>query len=240
MKFECNYIIGLTDVAKSNKITNKAILKIMENAGGMHSETVNYGLNSIEKTSLSWILLAWKVKVIKRPIYNTEITINTWARNSNKAFTYRDFEIYNKEGELLIIATSKWALLDLKRGKISELTGDIISPYQSEEISVFEEKTVDKLREPKTVQSKITYKVLRSDIDINNHVHNLYYLDFAYEALPEEIYRNEELNNIEIMYKKEIKLGEQILCLYTREENQNIITIKSMNENVLHAIIKIY
>ena len=37
-------------------------------------------------------------------------------------------------------------------------------------------------------------------------MHNLYYLDLAYEALPEDIYNNKRpFNNVKIVYKKEIK-----------------------------------
>ena len=64
MIYKCTYRIGLTDVRMSNNMTNKSILKVLENAGGMHSEEVGYGLNSIEKTGLSWVFLGWKVKVI--------------------------------------------------------------------------------------------------------------------------------------------------------------------------------
>lgn len=240
MIYKCKYIIGLTDVGMSNKITNKAILKVLENAGGMHSELVGYGLNSIEKTNLSWVLLGWKVKVINRPKYNTELNIHTWARDSNKISTYRDFEIYDENNNLLIIATSKWILVNLEKGKMAELTPEIIDLYQKEEKSVFEERTISKIKEPNDCSNKISYPILRSDIDINNHVHNIYYLDFAYEALPENIYKNDECNNIEIMYKKQIKLGDTILCKYCREENSHIISIKSEDDKILHAIIKLY
>ena len=37
------------------------------------------------------------MNVIKRPIYNEELTINTWGRDSNRIFTYRDYEIYKQK-----------------------------------------------------------------------------------------------------------------------------------------------
>lgn len=240
MIYKCTYRIGLTDVRMSNNMTNKSILKVLENAGGMHSEEVGYGLNSIEKTGLSWVLLGWKVKVIKRPKYNTQISIHTWARDSNRVFTYRDYEIYDDNNNLLVIATSKWTLVDINKGKMAELTPEIINLYKREDKSVFEERNMPKLKEPASAISEISYPILRSDIDINNHVHNLYYLDFAYEALPEDAYRAEECDNIEIMYKKQIKLGDKIVCKYSKENNEHIISIKSEDESVLHAIVKLY
>ena len=97
-----------------------------------------------------------------------------------------------------------------------------------------------KLKEPTTIIRKQEYKAQRRDIDINKHIHNLYYLDYAYEVLPEEVYEAPECNNIEIMYKKQIRLNDEFKCLYTKEKNQNIVTMKSEDENTLHAIIKLY
>lgn len=240
MIFKCNYRIGIEDIDNNNEMNNKAVLKMLENAGGRHSESVGYGLNTMYITGLSWVLLAWKVKIIKRAKYDSLVEIRTWARNSNKVFTYRDYEIYDENGELLVIATSKWTLIDIYNGTIAGLSKDVIEKYGDEEKSVFEERNIEKLIEPKTEISKINYNILRSDIDMNNHVHNLCYLDFAYEVLPEKIYRSEECKNIEIMYKRQIKFGDEIVCKYTLENEKNIVTIKSKDGNTLHSIVKLY
>lgn len=240
MIYECEKILGFEDVGKSNKMSNIAVIRAFENAAGMHSEKVNWGLNSIDRTGISWILLGWKVKIINRPKYNEKLLIKTWGRDSNKAFTYRDYELYDEANKLCAIATSKWAIIDVKKGKLAEITPEMIASYECESKKVFEDKSNLKLKEPKTVKSEITYKVQRRDIDVNNHVHNLYYLSYAYEALPQEIYEQGEYCNIEIMYKSQIKLSDEIKCLYTEEEGQNIITIKSIDNKVLHSIIKLY
>ena len=37
---------------------------------------------------------------------------------------------------------------------------------------------------------EMIYNIQRRDIDINQHMHNLSYLDMAYEILPDNIYNN--------------------------------------------------
>ena len=76
-------------------------------------------------------------------------------------------------------------------------------------------------------------------IDINKHLHNIYYLDIAKEALPEEIAFGNELNNFEIMYKKEIKLGEIVKALYSFEDGYHYVTIKSEDESIIHSIMRL-
>ena len=42
------------------------------------------------------------------------------------------------------------------------------------------------------------------------------------------------------MYKKQIRLNDEFKCLYTKEKDKNVVTIKSADENILHAIVKLY
>ena len=206
MTFIENFKMGLTDIEKDNKIKNIAILKMLENIGSYHSDIAGYGTNDIPIKKLSWILLDWKLKVIKRPTYGETLEIHTWARVANKFFTYRDFEIYDGNKNLCAIATSKWTLINIEEGKMSKITEDVINSYKPEEKEVFEKEKLEKLQEPKEFISSIKYEIKRKDIDINKHMHNLYYLDLAYEALPEEVYNTNIFDNVRIMYKKEIKL----------------------------------
>lgn len=236
---EKKYTLGLTDVGRKNKISNKAIIKMLEDVGGIESEKAGYGLNEIEENHLSWVLLAWKVKVLRRPIYNEEVIARTWARDGNKVFTYRDYEIYDSNGKLCVIATSKWTLVDIRTLKLVGISEEVRSKYTFFNKSVFEEE-IEKLKEPKSVIKENDYKILRSQIDVNRHVHNLYYLDIAYEILPEDIYYGEEKDNIEITYKKQIKLNDDIMCKYTIEDGKDIVTIKSKDNKVLHAIVRLY
>ena len=98
---------------------------------------------------------------------------------------------------------------------------------------------LDKLKEPSSYLQEFNYQILRSNIDVNQHMHNLYYLDLAYETLPESVYQTANFSHVEIMYKRECKLGDHITCLYSFENGQHIITIKSEDEKQLHAIIQL-
>lgn len=228
---------GLKDIGKENKVKNRALLEYLENIGAYHSDMAGYGANDTEKTNVGWILLDWRLEVINRPKYGSILNINTWGKGMNKFFTYRDFEIYDENNNLCAIATSKWALIDIRSRKMTRLTEEMVNSYKLEEKDVFSKREMDKIKEPEEYSSSITYTVLRKDIDINKHMHNLYYLDLAYEVLPEEIYNQRPFDNVRITYKKEIKLGETIVCKYAKIKNEHIIVIKSKDEKNMHAII---
>lgn len=241
MIFKENFKIQLKDIGKENYIKNIGILEIFENIGTHHSDIAGHGPNSIEESGVSWVLLDWKLQVIKRPKYGRNLSVYTWARTIGgeikKAYTYRDYEMYNEKGELCAIGTSKWVLVNVKTGKITKIDESIIEKYNVEDKNVFNIDELDKIKIPENFENEITYTVGRKDIDINGHMHNLYYLDLAYEVLPEEVYRKRPFDNVRIQYKKEIKLGDIIKCKYTFEENKHIITISSEDDTKIHAII---
>ncbi len=197
---------GLKDIGKDNTIKNRAILEILENVAAYHSDTVSYGANQTDTNRTAWILLDWNLQVLKRPKYGQVLTVKTWGRDVKKFFTFRDFEIYDEKQELCVIATSKWALIDIDERKMVRLTEEIMNRYEPEEKSVFSEEKLGKLKLPTEFSASIEYKVIRKDIDVNKHMHNLYYLDLAYEAMPEEVYEQRPFDNVRITYKKEIKL----------------------------------
>lgn len=237
--FEYDFNIRLRDVGFNNELSNQAILGFFEDIGGLHSDSVGYGLNKIYETRLSWVLLHWKIEVFKRAKYGDKIHIKTWSRYSQKFYSYRDFEMYDDNGNLLVIGTSKWTLINIDKG-LERISDEHIAKYQPEDKSVFNIIELPKLKEPEISNSAtFEYTVSRTDIDINKHMHNLYYLDIAYEALPDNVYENSNFTNVEIMYKTGALLGESLKCFYCFIDKEHYVIIKSFDERNLHCIIKL-
>lgn len=240
MIYKQNFKIGLKDIGKNNEVNNRAILEYLEDIACYHSDSLGYGIGTSDKTQILWLLLDWKVKVIKRPKYGQTLNIHTWSRCFVKFYAYRDFEIYDEQNNLCIIASSKWLLLNKQTKKIAKIEPELGNKYESEpEKSVFQEKEIEKIKAPEEYKSSIIYQTKRKDIDVIGHMHNIYYLDLAYEALPLEIYEKRPFDEIRIMYKKEIKLGDTVICKYSKESDKHIVVIQSEDEKTLHAIIEL-
>lgn len=163
-----------------------------------------YGLNNIEKTGYTWMLLYWKIKVINRPRWNSELTVKTWPRAFEKVSSWRDFEVYDQAGNLVVIATTQWVLIDVRSQKVSRITETMQEEYGIEPKSVFEEELTGRLKPEENAKKITEYTAVKRDIDANHHVNNANYLDIAYDILPEDLSTNFE--NLEIYYKKQIKL----------------------------------
>lgn len=235
---ENKYRIGVKYVNQNRLLTLRGIILLLEDLACRHSDMVGFGINDTLKTNLSWVLLNWKIKILKEANYGSTVTVKTWSRDTNKLYTYRDFEIYDEKNNLICIASSKWVLLSTKTGHITQITDEIRNAYNPENKTVFEEPEISKLIEPSNANETFSFRVNRRDIDINNHMNNLYYLDYALEALPEDVYLK-KFKNVEITYKNSSKLGDIVNCFYKEQEDGYYVVMKSETSKILYAIIKL-
>lgn len=236
MFVEHTFFVGLEDIDFNNNLKIKSLLGFLEDIGGIHSNKVGYGLLDIPIKHRSWILLNWKVRIFKRPKYAENLKIVTWAYGMEKLYALRDFEIYNEKGELVIIASSKWVCFDTEKESIIKIDEEMRDSYTIENKKVFKEK-IEKLKEPDKYIDEAKLQITRDMIDVNRHVHNINYIDFATHILPYDVMQ--KATNIDVMYKREIKEDDKIKCKYGIEENFHYAVIKSEDEKVLHAIIRL-
>ena len=238
--FENKSRVDISRVNSSAYITNKGLLGLLEDTACLHSDKAGYGIKEIPLTHLSWVQLNWRVKILRRPIYGEILNIKTWAREATKVSTLRDFEVIDNQGNQICIATTRWTLTNINTQTITKITDDIIEKYEPDEYTIFPDFEFKKLKEPLQFSNEYTYTTQRKDIDVNKHMHNLNYLDLAYEALPEDIYFNKEFDNIEIMYKKSIVLGDTSKCLYAFDNGKHTVVIKDIADNALHCIVNLW
>ncbi|MBO6233610.1 MAG: hypothetical protein J6N78_06140 [Clostridia bacterium] len=236
MFVEHEFFIGLRDIDFQKNLKIKSMFSFLEDIGGIHSNIAGFGLLDIPVKHKSWVLLNWKLKFIRRPHYAETLKIKTWSRKIDKIYAYRDFEVYDENGQKVAIASSKWTLVDTQKLSICRIDEELLKSYTTENVQVFEEE-ITKLTEPKSYMQTCETQVTRDMIDINGHVHNLNYIDFAIQVVPFEIMRNAK--EVEVMYKKEIRDNSKIKCFYTIEDGFHYAVLKSEDEQTLHAIIKI-
>lgn len=258
MLFENDFRIRMRDIGKDNKASNAGIMSIMEETATLHSYDIGFAVNQCLEDNKSWILLDWDIRIIRRPEYNESVKTLTWTRKYDKITAYRDFQIKDTQGNVLVAATSRWLLMDIVRRRPCRLTEDITKKYESEPEHIAVCDDIEKINYPmdadelkqlisgadiKTANDKyneynvntVSYKVLKRDIDFNGHVHNLVYLDMALEALPDNI-SDTDYSAIRIEYKKEIMPKADVLCTYCRYDNSDIVIIST--DNIINCIVK--
>lgn len=232
--YENKYEVTISDIGSNNEMKLSSFLKYMQEVGAIHSGISGYGINNIKTTRKAWVILVWKVNVIRRPIWNEKIIIKTWNSKTEKMYYYRNFEIIDEKGEIICIAESQWIMMDVDTKKIQRITDDYLNKIIILESKVSISKINTKLTDKEKENIIHEFIVARRDVDTNNHMNNVIYLDMALEGLEEK--RVEDIKSFEIHYKLESKINEKIIC--TKVEDENTIYLLDENKEKIHAIVK--
>ena len=220
------------DIGKDFEMNNRSFLRILQEAANRASTDVGHGITDIEKNKTTWVLLYWRIKILKRAKYNDELTIKTWANFTKKIYSIRSFEVY-LEDELIAFADSKWVFVDANTHSILKIPDKIIQTYGQVEDRVFEDEFKDKFKLPDNLTEDLSYKTMKRDLDVNHHVNNIAYLDIANEMLPESLLLN--ATEIAVVYKKEIAYKDMVTCCYQNDT----VYLYNKEKNILNGIIKI-
>ena len=220
MVFERKHKVGVDEVNRKLLMTNRAIIVSFENTASFQSDSIHYGILDIPQTLLTWFVIDWKVRVIRRPLYGEELTIRTWGRDAARSFSYRDFEIYVND-ELCVQATSKWALLNVATRSFESVTQELLQRYGNDDtMSVFAERELEHMMVLDEYDSRTPIVIRKSDLDFNGHVNNVKYFDFLID------YANApEYDDFRITYRKEIRKEDQVYLCHSRISNRDLYAI---------------
>ena len=76
--------------------------------------------------------------------------------------------------------------------------------------------------------------VLRADVDNLGHMHNISYLDAAYDVMPEEYFNGPQFNFVSIEYRKELLKNDDVKTHFYKIDNGCII---SLNTDKINSVI---
>lgn len=216
MYFHYSYEPRISDYSPDGKITDYALLCLIEAGGNLHSLSVGEDIISMGNRGIAWIISEWRVRVIDRPLNGEALDIVTWVqKGSSRICSERCYKVLDKNKNLRAIAVAKLALIDVNEGKIMRLTPEFCDKYQPEEEGVFEERA-HRMTERENYDFSTPVVIRRSDIDFNNHIHNTAYLTLLGEALTDELYKR-EYSEFSIYYRKSIPFGDSPVVKYTEE-----------------------
>lgn len=226
--YQEEFKIRYSEVNKQNVISPIAIMEYLQEIGCLHSDHVGMGLNQ----NAAWVIIQWKVKIISKPKWNEKITVTTWPSGIQGPYCMRDYEITSGD-KIVAIGTSRWVLTDISTHKLVKITEDVVKKFKPEDKQLFDEPFI-KLKPLEKYTKEKEHIIIPKDIDTNQHVNNIKYIELAYEMLPNEC---EDINYVEVVYKHSSVLGEKLNCYYNKEdEKMYCVTIK--NEGQVSAIVK--
>lgn len=171
------------EVGPDRRMGLVAVANLLQQAAGDHAQTLQLTTDQLIGKGLSWVLTRQRIRLLRRPWSNEELTVRTWTSGIDRRTFFREFQVCGADGTPCIEATSAWLLIDLAARRAISPPDWVVDavPAAGPRLLTFETRSVPILA-PDAGRS-ITLRARRSDIDINGHVNNAYLLAWILEPL---------------------------------------------------------
>ena len=200
------------EITEKEEVRFTAIVDYLQQIAYEHAFNLELSFQQTFKQNLTWFLLRYYIEVYKYPKLNDILTVRSWVAHSDSdMYSLRDFQILNESGDILCSATTSWILYNfIKRRPVSYL-----KQFSGLDVPIREERSVTydfpKLELPEKTDSLEELVVRRSDLDLNKHVNNRVYLEWAIESLPKKYYKKYHMYKLEMSFKGQAFHKDRIL-----------------------------
>lgn len=231
LTWEESFNVRIYDTDFNGKIKISSIFNYMQEAATNHAANLNLGCEQLLDKELFWALSRVKIDIWDFPKHGDEIKIETWPKGTEKLFALRDFRIYNSQNQIIAKATSAWLIIDSeklrpRRPKLFiETIGDFKNDHALSEvpgkISEYEKKEL-------IFEKRIGY----SDIDINQHMNNVKYIELITDSFSQAIFKEKKIKSMQVNFLSECKFGDEIQIFKGEfEDNRNCYYIEGINKH---------
>ncbi|MBQ4541653.1 MAG: hypothetical protein IJA23_02240 [Clostridia bacterium] len=233
MKHSVKIVLYSSYFDMNDRLSPKSFLNLFQDVAGVNAVEIGVGYEDMLKKNLYWILSRVKFDVLKMPVPNQTVIVQTWPHEKGRIDFDRDFKILSEDGEVLVIGTSKWCVIDtesrtLQRTDNVNYVGEICPDVN------YQEK-FGKIMLPAedSFEEVFTHEVRFSDLDHNKHMNNTNYALLAANATTKQIFSHFEIN-----FLSECVLGDNIVVSLAKTDEGEFIVGKNADKVSFSVFVK--
>lgn len=209
--YEQDFTVDSREVDLTGCARPSAVLGYLQEAATIAALKLHVsGPETLEKYHCFWMIARMWVRLDEPLRWNERFTVRTWHRGGRGASTYRDFDLL-RDGRPIGEAVSMWVLADADTYKLLNLSR--LEEFQNTDGGALcKERKLHRLRLPQPMTGREERPMRYSDTDINAHVNNSRYADFACDALHlERLLTGRFVHEFQIGYLNQCRAGETVL-----------------------------
>lgn len=205
------------------------LMNIFQDIADKHAFEIGVGMDWCKQHGLAWIGANYHIIIDKFPQMHKKIKVYSWPSAEKRFGAYRDYEIEDENGDIIVRASCQWILIDFAKRRPVSLREHL--PIYT----IFPERAIEtdfpKIKNLTQSNFEIDFRIRFDDIDFNKHVNNAVYPLWATEALPPD-FRNKYIpQEIEINFRKEALLGEDAHIQSQIENTETLHLISSASDH---------
>ena len=194
----------------SRRLKPASFMDLAQEAATLHANILGFGYDDLIVSGNAWIISRMRVIFVDTPKWRDDVILTTWHKGLNRLFFLRDFLMTDNEGNVKVKATTSWLVLNLDTRRL------VRDPHLLDEGKTCVENVIeipaDKVVMPKDAEVKLVmeHEAAYSDLDMNGHVNNAIYMQWAMNAVNYEISSERPVKEFTINFNHEIKPQETV------------------------------
>lgn len=225
------YRIRSAEVDPNARATPPSITKLLQEAAASHARKLGFGVESLQGRGLTWYLKRLHLRLRRMPWFGETMEVETWPAAVDSLFAVRDYRLF-LDGGLDAVeigsATSGWLLMDVESGKpLRRLPEDLLALHPDPPRRALDEGFERLPSLPEECLVERSFPLRRSDLDVNRHVNHGVFVDALMEAVPEELWSDAELQELEVDFRAEALPGDDLLvrAAVLDEDDEDAVTV---------------
>ncbi len=206
--YEACFEVDDRDTDPFGQCRPSALMGFLQEAAVGASDALHVGRDELmEGYSALWMLARMRYRLTCPILRSDRLTVQTWHRGGRSALMYRDFDLF-RDGVLVGEAVSAWVLADVETRRLLRMS--LVTAFQNSDGGARCKSTqLKKIRVPDGLPLAERRRLGYSDADVNGHINNTRYADFACDALHlETLGEGRFPAEVQIGYLAESKPGE--------------------------------
>ena len=191
------------------RTTLPTVCNFLQEAASMHAASLGFGKGDFAAAgeNISWVLTRMVVKMSRYPVWEDELTVETFPRGGRKIVAWRDFEVKDAKGETLGVASSEWMIIDLATRKIHAIPETVFAANDPGNVPVLGLEPFAKFRFPADAATgrPEAFRAMKSQIDLNGHVNNVHYVGWMLEPCESRCPAE-----MEVVFRSETFAGDEV------------------------------
>ncbi len=232
--YSLNYKVTTSTCDREGRLKLYSALQMMQDCSEMWIDSEPGVRNYFEEQNMTQLLASRQVEIIRVPEYKEQLTVTTSVYGMKPMFGFRNTFIYDADGQPCYRTWSMGAFVDKSAGKLKRVDDATIA------LMKLEPKLEMNYKDRRIILPKAggegekcdSIKVMRADIDYNQHMNNANYIRMAMELLPEDF----KVKGLRVEYRVASKLGDELIPTIYRIDNGIIISLSIGTE--VSAIIE--
>ncbi len=201
------------------------LCKLLQEVAVAHASILGVSVETMAERGTAWVLSRLHLTLARWPRGGEEIVIETWPEAMSRLLVERCFSIFDSDGKEIGAVSTLWCVLDLGRRRPVRLPQEVWGRMDEYEIGP-DPARAGELALPDPLDLELAFTVRRSDLDLAEHVNNTSYVEWAIEAVPDELWSTAELAELEIQFLSECHQGQTVLSRSQQVERSDDFEVR--------------